>query len=95
MIGQLLRILKPNSRDRRRHRKWELIGDKAYGHENLERVPSWVKEKIADIYCDGPGSSLGLQTYHLKGKRYRYRLAFSGQGGPILHVYRRKRRQSL
>ena len=97
MISRILRALmrklggmqKPNRRTL--HRKWELIGEKSYGSEQMDRVPPWVMEQIAYIYRHGPGSSLGLQTYYLKGKTYRYRLSFSGQGGPVLHVHRRRR----
>ena len=91
MIGWLMRTLKPKPTKKRLHRKWELIGQKTYGSEDLGRVPQWVSEHIDDIYRHGPGSSLGLQTYYLKGKTYRYNLSFSGQGGPILHVYRKRR----
>ena len=42
-------------------------------------------------YQHGPGSSLGGLTYYLKGKRYRYKLVFAGQGGPIVNVYRKPR----
>ena len=38
-------------------------------------------------------STLGLQTFHLKGRTYRYKGAFSGQGGPTVHYYRRRRRK--
>ena len=73
--------------------RWELIGTKAYGEVDFERVPPWVQKQITRIYRDGT-SSLGLQTYELKGKTYRYKLAFAGQGGPFLNVYRRKRRKA-
>ena len=73
--------------------RWELIGTKAYGEVDFERVPPWVQKQIARIYRDGT-SSLGLHTYELKGKTYRYKLAFAGQGGPLLNVYRRKRRKA-
>ena len=79
------------SRILRAFQKWELIGENIYGKEDMQRVPPWVKEQIDRIYRHGSGSSLGLRTYYLKGKTYRYRLAFSGQGGPMLHVYRRRR----
>jgi hypothetical protein len=89
-IARLLRALKLKPK-KRLHREWELIGERNYRNEDFERVPPWVKEHIAGIYRHGPGSSLGLKTYYLKGKTYRYKLAFGGQGGPILHVYRRNR----
>ena len=91
MLGRIFRALKPKPRKRRLHRTWELIGERSYGKGDMARVPPWVKEQVAHIYRHGPGSSLGLQTYYLKGKTYRYRLSFSVQGGPILHVYRRRR----
>lgn len=91
MIGRILRALGPKPKRRRLHRNWELIGEKNYGNEDMGNVPPWVKKQIAHIYRHGPGSSLGLQTYYLKGKTYRYRLSFSGQGGPILHIHRRRR----
>ena len=92
MIVRILRSLIRHKPDRRRiRRKWELIGEKSYANGDMRKVPPWVQEKISQIYRHGPGSSLGLQTFYLKGKTYRYRLSFSGQGGPILHVHRRRR----
>ena len=91
MLGQLLKILRPKRRKNRPHRDWEFIGGKNYGAEDLTKVPPWVRKSIAHIYSHKGGSSLGEMTYYLKGKTYRYRLSFSGQGGPILDVYRRRR----
>ena len=70
---------------------WEIIGRKNYGTTEFDRVPDWIQRKIAYIYKNGPGSSLGGQTYRIKGKRYRYKLEFAGQGGPILVVSRKPR----
>ena len=38
-------------------------------------------------------SSLGGQTFYLKGRRYRYKVTFSGQGPHDMYVYRAKRRK--
>ena len=70
---------------------WVLVGTKNYGTSNFSKVPTWVRKQVSYIYQNGPGSSLGGLTYHLKGKRYRYKLDFSGQGGPILNIYRKPR----
>ena len=70
---------------------WVLIGTKHYGTVNFSKVPAWVQKNISYIYQHGPGSSLGELTYYLKGKRYRYKLEFAGQGGPTLNVYRKPR----
>ena len=96
MLVSLLRILnkKPSNTRRRRRRRdrWELIGRKVYSDERLENVPPWVMREIARIYR-GATSSLGLETRYLKGHTYRYKLVFGGQGGPMLNVYRRRRRK--
>ncbi len=73
------------------HPQWEVIGRKNYGEVSFNKVPAWVQKQITHIYKHGPGSSLGELTYQLKGKRYRYKLEFAGQGGPILVVSRKPR----
>ena len=94
MLGRLLRLRKrkPEPKRRRPRNRWELVGSKAYNDESFERVPPWVQREIARIYR-GATSSLGEQTHYLKGKTYRYKLVFSGQGGPIMSVFRRRRRR--
>ena len=103
MLSLIRRLLEGRLANSSRHRqlapndkrpRWELIGTKAYGDVDFERVPSWVQKQIAQLYRNGT-SSLGLQTFELKGKTYRYRLAFAGQGGPFLNVYRRRRLQAV
>ena len=71
--------------------QWEVIGRKNHGSSNLTKVPDWVRQRIDYIYKHEGGSSLGELTYLLKGNRYRYKLEFSGQGGPILIVSRKPR----
>lgn len=96
MLDRLLRVLgkKPDRRRKRRRKRnrWELIGEKVYSDERLEKVPSWVMKEIIRIY-EGATSSLGTETHYLKGRTYRYKLVFGGQGGPMLNVYRRRRRK--
>ena len=96
MLGPLLRILKKKptgTRRRRRRDNWELIGRKVHSDERLEKVPPWVMKEIARIYR-GATSSLGEEIHYLKGRTYRYKLVFGGQGGPMLGVYRRRRRKN-
>ena len=38
-------------------------------------------------------STLGLQTFYLKGQRYRYKVTFRGMAPTDMYVYRRKRRR--
>lgn len=68
--------------------QWEVIGRTNYGKKDLSKVPKWVLKEISKI---PGGSSLGGQTYGFKGKRYRYRVEFWGQGGPIMIVARKPR----
>lgn len=70
---------------------WEIIGGSNYVTTEFDNVPDWIQRKIAYIRKNGPGSSLGGQTYRIKGKRYRYKLQFGGQGGVILVVSRKPR----
>ena len=71
---------------------WEIIGRSVNSvTTGFDRVPDWIQRKIAYIRKNGPGSSLGGQTYRIKGKRYRYKLQFAGQGGVILVVSRKPR----
>ena len=68
--------------------QWEVIGRTNYGKSDLNRVPKWVLKEINKI---PGGSSLGGQTHRFNGKRYRYRVEFGGQGGPIMIVARKPR----
>ena len=70
---------------------WVLVGTSSYGKSDFGKIPTWVRKKISYIYQHGPGSSLGGLTYYLKGNRYRYKLEFAGQGGPIVNVFRKPR----
>jgi len=84
----------------RRRKMWGTwIGRMAYGKRE-GFIPRWVERAIKRIYRRQmdphdhtiPGSSLGLLTFSLRGRHFRYRLVFSGQGGPIVDVFRCRRR---
>lgn len=93
MVLCFLRSLVPGPSKRRRVGNRELIGQMSYGKGSLERVPSWVLRQVGKMAQKHSSSTLGLQTFHLKGRTYRYKGAFSGQGGPTVHYYRRRRRK--
>ena len=96
MLDRLLqRTKKKPTQRRRRPTGWRQIGWKSYDEERFENVPQWVRKEIDRIYCDGPGTSLGEMTYHLKGKKYRYMLDFGGQGGSDLTVHRKRRYERI
>ena len=76
MLSRIRGFLEAKQANSTRRRQWapndkkprsELIGTKAYGDVDFERVPSWVQKQIAQLYRNGT-SSLGLETYELKGK---------------------------
>jgi len=56
-------------------------------------IPNWIIHEIDRIGKDPktPGSSLGGMVYFVNGKTFKYRLDFSGQGGPIVDVSRKLR----
>ncbi|MBN1693217.1 MAG: hypothetical protein JW845_06650 [Dehalococcoidales bacterium] len=71
---------------------WEHIGRISYG--NIEgNIPHWVLSSINRIEHKYGGGSSGLvdRIFYLKGKHFKYRIFFSGQGGPVVDVERRKR----
>ena len=92
ILGIVIGVFASMATPGRPRKRWELVGRKAYGDESFERVPPWVRREIARIYR-GATSSLGEEVHYLKGKTYRYKLVFGGQGGPILGVFRRRRRR--
>ncbi len=71
---------------------WEHIGSISYG--NIKgNIPQWVLSSIHRIERKYGGGSSGLvdKLFYLKGKHFKYRISFSGQGVPIVDVERRKR----
>ena len=74
-------IAKPNDKP------WERIGGYSYGHQDMGRVPKWVKDRLPrmsmhDAVTEG-------SYFVLEGRRFSYRLVPSGQGGTHLDIYRR------
>ena len=70
-------------------RSWERIGGFNYTKDDMGGVPDWVRNamsnmSMADAATEG-------KFYELQGKNFRYRIVPSGQGGPIVDIYRRPR----
>jgi len=72
--------------------EWEWIGRITYGKCEGD-IPHWVLHEIDRIGKDPktPGSSLGGMSYFVNGRTFKYRLDFSGQGGPVVDVSRKLR----
>ena len=69
---------------------WQLLGSRyepnlgGASHKNWDKVPTWVREKIAA--CED------YSLHYLNGKRYRYKIEYDyGQGNYNTFVYRRPR----
>ena len=89
MISLLRRLVSGVGRNRTD--TWELIGVDTVGHRSLERVPGWLLRRVGRIAGERSGSTLGLQTTYLKGRRYRYKVVFRGKVPSGMCVYRRRR----
>jgi hypothetical protein len=79
-FSRLLRLF----RKRLQKRRWEYIDRK---------IPKWVvraEKRIRKKY-GGTSSSLINKAFYLKGRTYRYRITFAGQGGYIAIIARKKR----
>ena len=71
---------------------WEPIGGWMMGsRKNLDKVPRWVRKAIRDVESKNTWSFLVGQEFTVRGRRYEYRFAWSGQGGDYFGVSRRKR----
>ena len=80
------------SNKRKHTSNWEYIGSISYGNK-AGNIPKWVldaERKISQKY-GGTSSSLLDKMFYLKGKHFRYRLSYSGQGGCIVTIERRER----
>ena len=74
--------------------QWKLLGKGGRDNDGSERIygPPWIKKFIRNI-IDNSGGSPGDGVYHLKGKRYRYKviIEYLGHGGWRADTYRRQR----
>ena len=69
---------------------WVQIGEyNTYGHGYSGDVPAWVKKEVGKYNLKGLATE-GAYV-ELKGKTYRYRIHPLGQGGDIIHFYRKLR----
>jgi hypothetical protein len=90
MLGKLFGLFK---QVKPRKGSWEHVGSITYG-EIRGDIPQWVlsAEKQIERKYGGTSSSLVDKFFYLKGHHYRYRISYSGQGGSIVEIERRKRR---
>ena len=72
-------------------RSWEHIGHIDYGHVEGD-IPRWVlsAEKQIRHKSGGTSSSLLGKYFFLKGRYFKYRLSFAGQGGSLVSVERQE-----
>ncbi len=72
--------------------EWKWIGRITYDNREGD-IPLWILREIEQIRDDPktPGSSLGGRRYYISGKSFKYQIAFSGQGGPIVDILRKPR----
>ena len=74
--------------------QWKLLGKGGRDNDGSERIygPPWIKKFIRNI-INNSGGSLGDGVYHLKGKRYRYKviIEYLGHGGWRTDTYRKQR----
>jgi len=73
-------------------KKYKWIGRITYSDKEGD-IPLWILREIEKIRDDPktPGSSLGGRRYYVNGKSFKYQIAFSGQGGPIVDILRKPR----
>ena len=90
MFGKILRLFR---KTKQRRRVWKHIGSITYGKIEGD-IPRWVltEEKQIERKYGGTSSSLLDKFFYLKGRHFKYRISYSGQGGPIVDIERRKRR---
>ncbi len=67
---------------------WGRIGGYDYFKCDLSRVPDWVVKNLSKLDLHGASSR---NFFQLVGRNYRYIVAPSGQGAPIVDIYRKKR----
>lgn len=90
MKPSLLRRLRPEL-GRKQSDGWELIGEVTHSGSSLERVPGWLLRRVGRTAGRRTRSGAGRQTSYLKGRRYRYKVVFSGGSSADMCVYRRRR----
>lgn len=90
MLGRLFGLFK---QAKPRRGSWEHIGSINYG-EIKGDIPQWVlaAEKQIERRYGGTSSSLANKVFYLKGRHFEYRVSYSGQGGSIVEIERRKRK---
>ena len=86
MLRFVTNIIKAVGNPGRDAEQWERIGGYNYGSSDMGRVPKWIREKISHMPMSGIASD--GQYVVLEGRTFRYRIVPSGQGGPIVDVYR-------
>ena len=89
----MLRILLKLFGEKEQHYgTWAHIGSIAYGNITGD-IPNWVlsEEKRIKRKYGGTSSSLIDKAFYLKGHHFEYRITYSGQGGAIVEIERRKR----
>lgn len=67
---------------------WERMGGYSYFETDMSQVPEWVISSLSKLDLHGASSR---SFYQLVGRNYRYVVAPSGQGAPIVDIYRKKR----
>ncbi len=67
---------------------FERIGSYDYFKCDLSRVPDWVIDSLGKLDLHHAASA---SFFQLTGRNYRYIVAPSGQGAPIVDIYRKKR----
>ena len=93
MLRFVSNVIKAVGNPDRNAEQWERIGGYAYGSSDMGKVPKWVRERMSHMPMSGIASD--GQYVVLEGRTFRYRIVPSGQGGPIVDVYRcRKSKRS-
>lgn len=67
---------------------WERIGGYDYFRSEMSEVPEWVSASLSKLDLHSASSK---SFYQLVGRNYRYIVAPSGNGAPIVDIYRKKR----
>ena len=67
---------------------WEHIGHESYSGRDMSQVPDWVIASLSKLDLHHAASR---SFYQLVGRNFRYIVAPSGQGAPIVDIYRKKR----
>lgn len=70
------------------NKDWEHIGHESYSGRDMSQVPDSVIASLSKLDLHHAASR---SFYQLVGRNYRYIVAPSGQGAPIVDIYRKKR----